>query len=390
MNDGILTQEEIDALLNGGKQSSQPEDDIRSQEISDFEKDTIGEIGNISMGTSATTLSTLLRRKVNITTPNVFITTPQQLQTQYPLPYVVVEVRYTEGIKGSNVFVVKEDDACVIADLMMGGDGRSECQGLDELQLSAVSEAMNQMMGSATTSLSSMFNNKIDISPPDLWVVDLARQDLHLSSDYDEVVQIRFKMVIEDLIDSEIMQIMPIDAAKKMIAILMSDSTEESPLNEVIMEEAAISEPEPVLDKSNEPADIDAHSESGSQMAWERQAYDNKSTGVKKEEQFVAQAVQFTPLQARNIEHVPQNIDLIMDVPLDVAVELGKTRKTIKEILELSQGSIIQLDKMAGEPVDLMVNGKLIAKGEVVVIDENYGIRITTILSPMDRMGKLQ
>jgi flagellar motor switch protein FliN/FliY len=177
MSDGILSQEEIDALLKGesppdaASSYSEPQTDL-----SDFEKDTIGEIGNISMGTSATTLSTLLKKKVSITTPSVLMTTASQLQSEYPLPYVIIEVRYTEGIDGTNMLIIREEDASVIADLMMGGDG-SASGSLDEIKISAAGEAMNQMMGSATTSLSSMFNKRIDIAPPEVRVIDLGRRE---------------------------------------------------------------------------------------------------------------------------------------------------------------------------------------------------------------------
>ncbi|MEN6460460.1 MAG: flagellar motor switch phosphatase FliY [Syntrophomonas sp.] len=394
MSDGILSQEEIDALLNGGSTASSPSTEINNNnmDITDFEKDALGEIGNISMGTSATTLSTLLNRKVSITTPSVAVISKQKLEADYPLPYLVIEVKYTQGLDGTNVLVMKEEDACVIADLMMGGDGISGITSLDEIKLSAVGEAMNQMMGSATTSLSSMFNTRIDIAPPNLTLVDLGKDHINVSTSYEDLVQIRFKMEIENLINSEIMQIIPLEAVKKMIDSLMGNVDAEASLETAIEPPPAKQiEPQPV--RTMPPLSIQPEIHETSQVAepmWSQEAYNDIPTGVKKGERVTVQQVQFAPLMDNATANMPQNIGLIMDVPLDVSVELGKTRKTIKEILELNQGSIIQLDKMAGEPVDLMVNGKLIAKGEVVVIDENYGIRITAIISPMDRMNKLQ
>ncbi|MGR6836149.1 flagellar motor switch phosphatase FliY [Syntrophomonas erecta] len=393
MNDGILSQEEIDALLKGDSLTPAKSNSI---ELTDFEKDTLGEIGNISMGTSATTLSTLLRKKVSITTPNVVVIDSEQLRSDYPLPYVMVEVQYREGLNGTNVLVIKEEDACIIANLMMGGEGVCDQDGLSEMELSAVGEAMNQMMGSATTSLSSMFNRRIDIEPPKLTTVDLGRDRLELASNYDEMVSIRFKMEIENLVNSEIMQIIPIEAVRNMIDALMGNTMEVSSREDFKEQEESgpslAPEPasSPILqadqgliadkqDKPTEPQDV-----------WGNENYREPSSGIKKSGQYTVQPVQFTNLQPQDTVPMPQNIGLIMDVPLSVTVELGKTRKTIGEILDLHQGAIIQLDKMAGETVDLLVNGKLIAKGEVVVIDENYGIRITTIISPMDRMNKLQ
>ncbi|MDD4802263.1 MAG: flagellar motor switch phosphatase FliY [Syntrophomonas sp.] len=392
MNDGILSQDEIDALLKGGDSSNANDTASSAMQLDDFERDAVGEIGNISMGTSATTLSTLLNKRVSITTPRVSITSPTRLQAEYPLPYVVIEVKYTAGISGSNLLVIKEEDSCIIADIMMGGDGKNADMNLDELKLSAVSEAMNQMMGSATTSLSSMFGKRIDISPPKIIVVDLGKEDLDSLEEHNEIAQIRFKMEIDDLIDSEIMQLIPIDAAKEMVRNLMGNSTQETTSNEFIKPSPISSPPPPPTTAYSQPfiQEAPAAAMAPPQVMWDNQSFNEIHSGVKKGEQFAVQPVQFAPLQETVDVNLPQNIGLIMDVPLDVTVELGKTRKTIKEVLELTAGSIIQLDKMAGEPVDLQVNGKLIAKGEVVVIDESYGIRITTILSPLDRMEKLQ
>jgi len=393
MNDGILSQEEIDALLKVQDNDDQPSSDGSSTELSDFEKDTLGEIGNISMGTAATTLSTLLHKKVSITTPDVAIVSTHQIQDDYPMPYVVAEVEYTVGLAGTNVLVIKEEDACIIADLMMGGDGIGTPGSLDEIKLSAVGEAMNQMMGSATTSLSSMFNQRIDIAPPRLTLMDFGKERLSLASAYNELVRIQFKMEIEDLINSEIMQIIPLEAVKNMIDILMGNTVEESNIEGIMaaqpVPQAAAPPPPPRMDPVPQYQEPPVQPSYSAPDMWSQAAYNGIPSGVKKGQQYI-QPAQFAPLREVEYMNTPQNIGLIMDVPLDIAVELGKTKKTIKDILELHQGAIVQLDKLAGEPVDMLVNGKLIAKGEVVVIDENYGIRITAIISPMDRMNKLQ
>lgn len=388
MTDGILSQEEIDALLRGESLTSSGEGSVRSFSLTDFEKDALGEIGNITMGTSATTLSTLLRKKVSITTPMVTVTTSEKLRSEYPRPYVVVEVDYTDGLLGSNVLIVKEADAGIIADLMMGGPGNAKQESLSEIDMSAVGEAMNQMMGSATTSLSSMFNRRIDIAPPNLTLIDLGKEGLGLTSEYEELVAIKFKMEIENLVDSEIMQIIPVESAKNMIALLMGTNMEESGAEAVL----EMSEPEPPVQPApaaTSPPPTEPKAPEINQT-WVQTTREPEPSPVRKGQTYTVQPVQFANLEEVPNVSTPQNIGLIMDVPLDVTVELGKTHKTIKEILELHQGAIIQLNKMAGEPVDLLVNGKLIAKGEVVVIDENYGIRITAIISPGDRINKLQ
>lgn len=386
MNNSILSQEEIDALLAGG---NKPIAETAAASISEFERDALGEIGNISMGTSATILSTLLRRRVSITTPDVNITNREQLRSDYPQPYLIVEVEYREGLNGANVFVVKKEDACVIADLMMGIEPSPEHTCLSEIELSAVGEAMNQMMGSATTSLSTMFNTRIDISPPLLTVVNLGEEKLSLHSLYDEMVAIKFKMEIEGLVQSEIMQLIPIEAVKHMLSMLTGEA---APAETQPATAAAPLEIEDSFDQldailGSEPI---APMSPGPTSSVEQSFAAPPSKPKPAPPAYTVQPVQFASLHEFPVGSMPQNIGLIMDVPLDVSVELGKARKTIKDVLELQQGSIIQLDKMAGEPVDLIVNGKLIARGEVVVIDENYGIRITAIISPMDRVSKLQ
>ncbi len=394
MSDGILSQEEIDALLSGGSNdSSEPVNEtdslVSDAQITDYQKDTLGEIGNISMGTAATTLSMLLKRKVSITTPMVSVTTRQEIQTEYPLPYVIAEVQYTQGLNGSNLLTVKAEDACIIADLMMGKEDIEKRTELDELDLSAVGEAMNQMMGSATTSLSSMFNRRIDIAPPIMNVVDLGKENLDLPTDFTQLVQIKFKMEIEDMLNSEIMQIIPMEAVNTMINILERNVEDFTAPEMDVLDENQADHSQPL----ESGLDEQVYQPQAAQAVnnWnDVSRISSQSSIMGASDPHTIQPVQFSMLQESRIGETPQNISLIMDVPLDVSVELGKTRKIIKEVLELQQGSIIQLDKMAGEPVDLLVNGKLIAKGEVVVIDENYGIRITTIISPMDRVNKLQ
>ena len=410
-----LTQEEIDALLNGaastpadngsasneGSASSGLSDDL----LSSMEKDALGEIGNISMGSAATTLSVLLGHKVNITTPTVSLDTMSTIQNQYPMPYLVVEVGYVVGINGNNILAIQASDASIIADLMMGGDGLNPQEELNEIHMSAVGEAMNQMMGTVATSLSTMFNKKIDISPPKVNLIDLGSEEkiTELLQSDEPVVKISFRMEVDGLIDSEIMQILPLDVGKEMVNFLMGGSAEV---------EAEPSVPEPTPAPAPEPATPEpAPAAPAPQPAPAPQAppqpqyaapqyaappmaqpvYASPSYGANN---VVAPGVpvqnaQFAPLTNEPVEVNAANISLIQDVPLQVTVELGRTKKSIKEILEFSTGSIIELDRLAGEPVDIHVNGQLTAKGEVVVIDENFGVRITEIVSPMERVKTL-
>ncbi|WP_462332207.1 flagellar motor switch phosphatase FliY [Schwartzia sp. (in: firmicutes)] len=411
MSDDMISQEEIDALLNGGG-AAPPADSAPAADaaepaadgaaapdlgspLSDMEKDALGEIGNISMGSAATTLSVLLGHKVSITTPTVSVDTMNSIRNTYPLPYLIVEVGYTIGIDGNNILAIQAQDACIIADLMMGGDGTNPPEDLNEIHMSAVGEAMNQMMGSVSTSLSTMFNKKIDISPPKVNLIDLGSEDkvTEIVGGDDIVAKISFRMEVDGLIDSQIMQILPLDIAREMVESLMNSSKAE--------EEVAAPPPAPAPAPAAPPPPPAAPAApppmaaAPPPMAPAPQAAPMMQAPMPSYGQAIAQGVpvqpvQFTPLATAPVQVNDANIGLILDVALQVTVELGRTKKSIKEILELTNGSIVELDKLAGEPVDIQVNGKLLAKGEVVVIDENFGVRITDIVSPEERAARLQ
>lgn len=417
----MLTQEEIDALMNGGAApapSSAPEPAVDSAAssamdvgtlLSDIEKDALGEIGNISMGSAATTLSVLLGHKVNITTPSVHVESLNMIKDQYPMPYLVVEVGYVIGINGNNILAIQAQDASIIADLMMGGDGLNPPGDLSEIHMSAVGESMNQMMGTVATSLSTMFNKKIDISPPKVNLVDFSVENAEIDRimNQDEpVAKISFRMEVDGLIDSEIMQILPLDVAKEMVDFLMNGGApEEEPVPDPIPAPApaapvapppppppapapaAAPPPPPPAAPAAPPPGYGAPPPMYAQPQYAAPAQYAQSAVVGAG--MPVQSAQFAPLTNEPIEANTANISLIQDVPLQVTVELGRTRKSIKEILDFNTGSIIELDKLAGEPVDIHVNGQLTAKGEVVVIDENFGVRITEIVSPMERVSRL-
>ena len=393
MSDEMISQEEIDALLSGGAGGDSPADDAAPAAdasstddagITDMERDALGEIGNISMGGAATTLSVLLGRKVSITTPTVSVSNLRTLKERYPIPFLVVEVGYSVGIEGNNVLCIQARDAAIIADLMMGNDGTNPDEELSEIHMSAVSESMNQMMGSVATSLSSMFNKKVDITPPVVTLVDLGTAEVvsKLLDKVDPIIQTSFRMEVDGLIDSEIMQLLPLDVAKDMVDALMNQQADVDNEEEAIVVAAA--EPPPAAAPAAAAAPVAAAA-----------APENYGYGAPPMQPHVAsnvpvQSAQFTPLSSVPVQVNDANIGLILDVPLQVNVELGRTKKSIKDILDLTKGSIVELDKLAGEPVDIMVNGKYLAKGEVVVIDENFGVRITEIVSPLERAARLQ
>ena len=391
----MLTQAEIDALLNGTSSSEESMDNTGDNSsgntLTTQEIDALGEIGNISMGTSATTLFTLLSQKVTITTPNVSITTWGELSQNYSSQYVAVKVEYTDGLIGSNLLILKQDDVKVITDLMMGGEGIKVEGELTDLHLSAISEAMNQMIGSSATSMSSMFSKRIDISPPKAFIVSFENSDPYGEFEMDDVlVRIAFKMVVGNLIDSEIMQLLPMKFAKELVNSLLNSSKSKAapepeapaaptaPVSQPTMQQPVMQQPvmqQPVMQQPVMQQPIQGY------------GYDTGYHEMQRPRNPVSvQPAQFQAFDDGLSASEKKNISLIMDLPLQVTVELGRTQKLIRDILEFGSGSVIELDKLAGEPVDILVNGKAIAKGEVVVIDESFGVRITDIIHPSKRL----
>lgn len=396
--DGMLSQEEIDALTGGGGASSDDTSAQTEELLSEAERDAVGEIANINMGTAATTLSTLLNNKVTITTPRVSYVTINELSEQYDRPCVFIHISYIEGIDGNNILILKEHDVKIITDLMMGGDGTNTDGELSELHLSAISEAMNQMMGSAATSLSSMLERKVDISPPSASLVDLndTIDDTEILNFLeDQIVQVSFDMKIGELVDSQIMQLYPCDFARELYNKFMSNtmgggSAPEPEPAPAAQPAPAAPAPEPVMPQQpvqqmqpgqqvQDPSMMQMQQPMPGQGMMPQQPMMQQPYMMPVQNVNV-QTAQFQPFNAGVSPLMQQeNIDLIMDVPLEVTVELGRTNKSIKEILDFAPGTIIELDKLAGEPVDVLVNGKFVAKGEVVVIEESFGIRLTEI-----------
>lgn len=358
-----LSQEEINAILEDsntdGSNSNEAIDNLSSEEgdeyLSEEERDAIGEISNISMGSASTALSTLLNTRVNITTPHVSYSTWDELSSTYDKPCVLIQIYYKEGLDGSNILVIKEEDVKYITDIMMGGDGSNLPEELTELHLSAISEAMNQMMGSASTSLSSILNTKVDITPPTALMVNLndELEDVVVESYLKgKFVKVSFDMAIGEKVDTNIIQLYPFEFAHNIYYKFMESyglSVDESSTNNYDYSEENYSK-EDYLEEESKDINI--------------------------------QSALFQTLTNNNISSSQlENIDIIMDVTLEVSVELGRTKKSIKEILDFSPGTIIELDKLSGDPVDVLVNSKTVAKGEVVVIDESFGVRIIEVLS---------
>ncbi|WP_110933109.1 flagellar motor switch phosphatase FliY [Paenibacillus bouchesdurhonensis] len=413
-----LSQEEIDALLKQAN-SDTPSEPTVDDYLTPLEQDALGEIGNITFGSAATALSTLLNKKVDITTPKVSIITRSQFETEFPKPHVAIHVQYVDGFEGINSLIIKTRDAQVIADLMLGGEGNPAEEELNDIHISAVQEAMNQMMGSSATSMSTIFNRFVNISPPGIDILNMSNGTGVGSLPPDEtLIKISFRLTIGDLIDSTIMQLLTVQFSKEMVDSLINGAVSESSS----MESAVASAPAPTPAAAPTPTPAPTPAASPP-------SYDEMPAYAEPQMPAAGQAPMMPPMQEQGYYPPPQgrpysepqhyggmqgrnlnvqpvqfanfgasaygqaddnNLNLLMDIPLKVTVELGRTQKQIKDILELSQGSIIELDKLAGEPVDILVNNKLIAKGEVVVIDENFGVRVTDIVSQWDRIQKLQ
>jgi len=369
--DGMLSQDEINALLSGINLDDEASNKSSGEELTLEEKDAIGEISNISMGTAATTLSSLVNQRVVITTPVVEYATWNDIIDINDRPCVFLQIYYDEGIDGNNILMLKENDVKIIADLMMGGDGLNVDQELTDLHLSAIGEAMNQMMGSAATSMSSMLNARISISPPDASVVAMDETALY-SDNFPEFlrgtfVMVSFRMEIGDLVDSVLMQLYPFDFARALYEKFTGVAEEEEPMKENTAEQN-------INNQQSQPVDHSTMQQPHLQQGYSQQEAPQMQNVNARPVQFAA----FTPENTQ--VHTPENIGLLMDVPLEVTVELGRTSRSIKEILDFTPGTIIELDRLAGEPIDVLVNGKLVAKGEVVVMEETFGIRLTDII----------
>ncbi len=379
----MLSQDEINALIAGASGDDLAKDSAgdSSTSLTEEEKDILGEIGNINMGTAATTLFTLLNQKVTITTPKVSEVYIKDVFARFENPYVTIDVNYTVGLKGKNLMILNHEDVKIITDLMLGGDGSNIEGELNEMHLSAISEAMNQMIGSSSTSLSEMIGKKIDISPPVATYnqsgEDTAEKEGFL--DNEKVVMISFAMKIGTLVDSEIMQMIPMEMARELLNTMKGGSSDDKvepvpeldPIDQMLQPDSM----QQVLQQENSgpPPKMEASPQGVTYQQKPQQPVDAKNV----------QFANFAP--DSNLVQIRSDIELIKDVPLEITVELGRTVRKISDILDFVSGSIIELDKLVGDPLDILANGKVIARGEVVVIEENYGVRITEIVVPEQR-----
>lgn len=381
-------------------------------EFTDLHKDAIGEILNISMGSAATAVSEMLSAKVWITTPRVEVKTAREMEYHKLEPAVCVKIQYVKGLSGSNIMVWKQDDVQLILNQLMGQPLEvSPDFEFDELNISAVSEVMNQMMGASATALSNFLGFTIDISTPQAIIMDEVSSNLDVTEfePDDPVVAVNFDLEIDGVIKSEFASVMSIELAKTITAKMMGEDTEpvaEAPAAAPAPASAATPAAAPAQALQSaptpgapamDPAAMGQMPGYGAQMPYPYPPYPMPPQGgygyPMPQAPINVQNAQFQSFDEPSVKLTGEqkdNLNLLMDVPLQISVEIGSARRKVRDILEFAQGSIIELERQAGAPVDIVVNGNLIAKGDVVVIDDNFAVRITEIIKSklMDTLSK--
>ncbi len=408
---------------------------MSSNRFSPLEIDAIGEILNISLGASATAVSTMLSKRVDITTPRVQVLTAEEFKFTNLEPAIGVQITYVAGLEGTNVMLLKRKDVKSIVEILMMTEIPDEEFELNELNLSAICEVMNMMMGASATALSEFLGEVVDISTPEAFSIDDIQgfKDDCFGGEQEKVV-ISFDLKIEDYVESEFMNMMPVKLAKKLVSAFgvpmdeMGDEPEPTPaattensggnmsqeeieklLGNTVSEPTPAPQPQPISQPQPIPQPMPTMQP---QMQQAAMAPDMMQQMLYQQQQMMQQMMQqmigtpqpqmqqsnepkvinVQPLPVDNLkaskenigEEQKENLNMILGVPLEVSVEIGRTKKLVKEILELSQGSLVVLDKLAGDQVDLYVNGQCIAKGDVVVVNDNFGIRITEIIKKQD------
>jgi len=368
--------------------------ETNNDKLTNMEVDVIGEVMNISMGTAATAMSTILNTKVNITTPKIETIGVEEFEFTDLEPVIGVLINYVEGIEGANVLLLKETDMKKILSQLFDMETSDDIE-FDEISKSAIGEIMNQMMGAAAGALASFLGRVVNISPPVLLDTTNDKSIKELFSVKGEnLVSINFHLSIDGLVESEFISAMEPALARKIVEMSMGvsgiDDEEEAP--------EAPPQPEPVQQAPvMQEVPYEAPSVQPQQAPPPSQQAQPVNRVVKNEQAagqpaMNAYAPPSQPVQVASYEYRPlggeqraetisgNNLDLLMSVPIEITVELGKTRKKIKDIADLTLGNIIELDRQAGDQVDVIANGRLIAKGDVVVVDDNYSVKITEII----------
>ena len=427
MGDKILSPEEIDALLkNAGGEVPDPGDASGDDSPADddysfnpMDLGTLGEIYNISMGSAANAVSSLLRMKVDITAPSVEMLTGEDLIFQSLEPAVGVEIKYVAGVEGINVFILSQIDVMKIVDIWMGGTGVvDESSEFTDMHMSAIGELMNQMMGASSMALAGVLSTPIDISSPVTYKIEGDFSPENNRAMQGKIVAVRFKFIVGNIINSEMITTCTLDFARSMIDMAMNsfgkaDGSNER-VQEIIAENSASEVNKARQSKSGGgTAQNNQNNQSSKNAQNSQNSQSNQSNQNNQNNNGGQQQNQYNPAQSQNAQNTqntaslfsqppqnaqfanwgsldsnndysgayPGNLRLIKGVPIDVTVEIGRAKRTVQDVLDLGEGSIVELNKQASDPVDLYVNGTLVARGIVVVIEENFGVRITEIVS---------
>lgn len=390
---------------------------MASKKFRDMEIDAIGEIMNISLGASATAISTMLDTRVDITTPSVRVVSKEDFTFANLQPAVGVEINYISGLDGKNVMLLKRKDVKTIIELLMSVEIPDEEFELDEMNVSAICEVMNQMMGASSTALSEFLGKPVNISTPQSFeIADENEFKEMYFVDEEQKVVIGFTLTINEKMESEFINVMSVELAKELVLGILPDiDQEEEPEQENSIPEAAVpfgmpmqqqpmmqqpmqSQPmmqqpmqsQPMMQPMMQSQPMmtgDAFMAQQMMMQQMMQQMQMMQEQLKKTKEPDKKMINAMPASHAEIsgyrvstEEQPENLSLVMGVPLEVSVEIGRTQSLVKDILEYTKGTLVILDKQAGDQVDLFVNGQCIARGDVVVVDDNFGIRITEIL----------
>lgn len=343
-----LSQEQINAILEGTGTY-----DGGNGGLSPQEQDFFQAFSSIAMESGSVAVSQALGKTVTVGHPQLSISELAQIKQELSGSYIMIRTGYNTDREYESLLLIKDYDVAVIFDILMGKDGRNPDLEIGDLQISAIGEVMNQLVGAAATALSKEFERKVAMIPPDSHPL-LPESSFSAAYQNGNLMQIHYQLVIEGVLDSEIYELRTLESAKQLYRTLTGQS--EAP---------------PAAASTSSPAAM-------------------ASAPAPQAPSPPVRPVEFAPLSFSSVSQGNPNLDRVMDIPLRVTVELGSSKLKVKNVLELSKGSIVELDKLAGEPVDLLVNGRLMAKGEVVVINENFGVRITEILGPADRLQNLQ
>ncbi len=389
MSDGSLSQDEIDALLQGTDNIEMEPVEASGAPFSDAEKNTFQSILDEVAESQGSNLSILTGKTVTLGKPEISVTTRDQLLGELSDNVVEVKIDFTEGVLGDHGYILSDSLATVIAGLMMGQSGGE----LDEAALSAVSEAISQITGSATTAIGNRIGKTIKTTPPDIKKTEKSQVRFPQG---DNFIRVSYPIAIEGENPTSLTEVYSLALVKEIVSLASGSqgvgagaSTDAGMGDAMAALGGAMGQPGAAGQGGGQP-NIFGGAPTG-QMGMQ-QTFGQPVGGMASQPQTPpnVQPIQFANLQQPPVANVEQgNIGLLMDVYMELTVELGRTKRLIKDILGIGEGTIIELDKLAGEPVDILVNHKLIAKGEVVVIDENFGVRVTEIVSPMERMSDL-